>query len=88
MTHSQLQAALAIARSHEPLDITGLHFFEGFALKDYQPVTCTLQALAALVRWQCLGFDGSVDAENLDEITRVGRHRFRILDDDSGKAVA
>ncbi len=80
-----LDAALAIARSDRPLNMDDLSIFDGFGLADFKPVTCTIEALAMLVRWQCVCFDGSIDAENLLEIATVGRHRFTVL---SGKAVA
>ncbi len=80
-----LDAALAIARSDRPLNMDDLSIFDGFGLADFKPVTCTIEALAMLVRWQCVCFDGSIDAENLQEIATVGRHRFTVL---SGKAVA
>jgi hypothetical protein len=86
MRTQQLEAALTLARSSVRLNIDDLAQFDGFALPDFRPVTCTLEALAMLVRWQCVCFDGSVDSEALQEIATVGRHRFTVLD--SRKAVA
>jgi len=86
MKTQDLNKALAIARSDVPLNLADLSLFDGFALPSFRPVTCTVEALAMLVRWQCLCFDGSIDGEGLQEIATFGRHRFTVLD--SGKAVA
>jgi len=85
MKTRDLDEALAIARTDRPLALADLEIFDGFGLPDYRPVTCTLEALAMLVRWQCIRFDGSVDSEALQEIATLGRRRFTVL---AGKAVA
>ena len=79
MKTSDLDRALAIARSDRPLDVADLSLFDGFGLPDFRPVTCTLEALAMLIRWQCFRLDGSVDGEALQEIATHGRRRFHVL---------
>ena len=79
MTTTDLDRALALARSHVPLNMADTVIFDGFGLPDFQPVTCTVEALAALVRWQCVCFDGSIDAGALQEIAACGRRRFFVL---------
>ena len=85
MKATDLDMALAIARSDTALNVADLSLFDGFGLPGFRPVTCTVEALAMLVRWQCVCFDGSIDSEALQEIAECGRHRFTVL---SGKAVA
>lgn len=85
MKTTDLDRALAIARSDADLNLADIELFNGFALPDFRPVTCTIEALAVLVRWQCIRFDGSIDGEALQEIATVGRHRFTVL---TGKTVA
>ena len=85
MNASHLDRALTIARSDAALNIEDLSLFDGFGLPNFTPVTCTVEALALLVRWQCVCFDGSIDAAALQEIASCGRHRFTVL---TGKAVA
>jgi len=85
MKAQDLDTALAIARSDRPLNVADLSIFDGFGLPDFKPVTCTVEALAMLIRWQCFCLDGSVDAEALQEIATLGRHRFTVL---NGRAVA
>ena len=86
MKTADLDKALALARSGVSLNLADLSLFDGFALPGFQHVTCTVEALAMLVRWQCVCLDGSIDGEALQEIATFGRHRFTVLD--SGKAVA
>ena len=85
MKATDLDMALAIARSDTDLNVADLSLFDRFGLPGFRPVTCTVEALAMLVRWQCVCFDGSVDSEALQEIAECGRHRFTVL---SGKVVA
>ena len=86
MTTQQLSDAVALARSGAALNLDDLSLFDGFGLPDFRPVACTPEALAMLVRWQCVCFDGSIDQEALNEIATAGRHRFRIVGE--RKAVA
>ena len=67
MKTADLDRALALARSEAQLNMADLSIFDGFALPDFRPVTCTVEALAMLVRWQCVCFDGSIDAEALQD---------------------
>ena len=79
MKTTDLDKALAVARSDVPLNMADLALFDGFALPTFRPVTCTVEALAMLIRWQCICLDGSIDGEALQEIATVGRHRFTVL---------
>jgi hypothetical protein len=85
MKTSDLDTALVVARSDRPLNVADLSIFDGYGLPGFKPITCTLEALAMLVRWQCICFDGSIDSEALAEIADLGRHRFMVL---AGRAVA
>ncbi len=84
MTRHELSEALTLARSGADLNLDEIGIFDGFALRDFAPVVCTIEALAVLVRWQCICFDGSIDHDALNEIATVGRRRFQVV----GKAVA
>ena len=79
MKTSDLDKALALARSDAPLNVEDLSIFDGFGLPDFKPVTCTVEALAMLIRWQCFCLNGSIDSEALQEIATLGRHRFFVL---------
>ena len=84
MMRDQLSEALTLARSGAALSLDEITIFDGFALRDFAPLVCTVEALAVLVRWQCICFDGSVDHDALNEIATVGRRKFLVV----GKAVA
>ncbi len=84
MTRHELSEALTLARSGADLNLDEISIFDSFALRDFAPVVCTIEALAVLVRWQCICFDGSIDHDALNEIAIVGRRRFLVV----GKAVA
>ncbi len=84
MTRHELSEALTLARSGADLNLDEISLFDGFALRDFAPVVCTVEALAVLVRWQCICFDGSIDHDALNEIATVGRRKFGVV----GKAVA
>jgi hypothetical protein len=94
MTHKQLSEAVAVARSDADLNIEDLSIFDGYGLPDFQPVTCTIEALAILIRWDCMWFNGQIDQEALNQIAKLGRHRFHVCDAQAdpgvpeGKAVA
>ena len=79
MKTADLDRALAIARSGRPLNVADLSIFDGFGLPDFKPVTCTVEALAMLVRWQCVQLNGEINAEALQEIATYGRKRFLVL---------
>ena len=77
MTHAEMHVALRMARRGQT-DDPGL-LFDGFGLRDFKPVTCTLRHLAWLISWQCFCFNGSIDANALDEIAHFGRKRFLVI---------
>ncbi|MDY7107506.1 MAG: hypothetical protein SYC29_02615 [Planctomycetota bacterium] len=80
MTKNDLSEALALARSDATLPgPEELGIFDGYALPDFQPIDCTLELLAALLRWEVVTFSGGIDHEALNELSRCGRHRFRVL---------
>jgi len=78
MTARQLSEALTLARSGAALN-ADIDIFYGFGLPDFKPIVCTPEALAKLVRWQCVCLDGSIDHDALNEIATIGRHRFTVV---------
>lgn len=84
MTTNELSKAVALAQSkvHLPRYIGPLSVdcpFLGFILDDFQPVTCTIVDLAALVRHQCMNLDGTIDNVALQEIATAGKTKFTIV---------
>lgn len=81
MTIEQLQKAFAIAndRNVDLSNVDDTNLF-GFGLPTFAPVYTTLQAVAKVIRWQALQFNGQWNAEALNEVAQLGRKKFLILD--------
>ena len=62
MTKPELAKAFDIAKSDKEL-VDNLHLFNGFGLKDFQPVYCTLDDVAKIIRYQCQQMNGGWDME-------------------------
>ena len=82
MTKAELTKAKEIALStdvdlsHETRQID---IFNGFAMSDFKPVHVTVEMVAALIRWQALAFNGTLVADELNQIANLGRKRFLIV---------
>lgn len=82
MTKEEFKQAVELARDRQGylgFDDTNIHIFSGFCLKGFKPVHCTLADVADLIRWQAFKFNGEIDAQALDEIAEVGRHKFIVV---------
>jgi len=80
MTLQQFQAAFAIAKDFDRdlsnVDDSTLY---GYGLDDFKPVHTTLEAVAKIIRWQALQFNGEWNAEALNEVAELGRRNFLVL---------
>lgn len=86
MNAKQLSMAMEIAqdKTFKTINENGVHLvdtsiFDGFGLPDFEPVYCTLEQVAALIRWQCFRMNGSIDGDNLAEIAHAGKKRFIVV---------
>lgn len=79
MTKKELSKALKIAQSDLNLTAHETDIFMGFGSKDFKPVYCLLNQLAWLVRYQCVQFNGGVDADALSAIAIVGKTKFMVV---------
>lgn len=79
MKRSELSEAVKVARSDKDLSKVEISHFDGFGLFGFKPVHCTIDQLAALVRWQAIYLNGNIDAEALEEIATLGAKRFLIV---------
>lgn len=81
MTLKQFSSAQQLARTpQKEFQHERLARFDGFGLSSFQPVSVTLEDVAALIRYQCLQFNGEFSADALAEIQAAGRHKFVIAD--------
>lgn len=80
MNKAELSQALEIAQNNEDLsgETDQLDIFNGFALSNFKQITVSIHQLAALVRWQCVQMNNSIDTDALDEISRC-RHKFIVV---------
>ncbi|MFA7219020.1 MAG: hypothetical protein WC119_00645 [Synergistaceae bacterium] len=81
MKKSELSKALEIAKSDIKLDEQNASLvpFDGFGLKDFEPVYVTLNQIARLIRWQCICLDGSIDNDNFQDIAYAGKRKFMVI---------
>jgi hypothetical protein len=79
MTKDEFKAAVEMATSDRDLggiDTTPLH---GYGQGGFRAAGVTLEAVAALVRWQCCYLSGGLDAEELATIHRIFRRRVTVV---------
>jgi len=80
MNANEFKAAFAIATSNKDLTDVSFDHLYGYGLKDFEPVSTTLDAIAKVMRWQALYMNGTWDQEELDTIRIVGRKKFIVTD--------
>jgi hypothetical protein len=80
MTLEQFQAAFSIAKDLDR-DLTGVDdsTLYGYGLPGFKPVYTTLEAVAKIMRWQALQFNGQWNALELNDVGNIGREKFLIL---------
>ena len=79
MNKNELQEAFDLAKSDTDLTLHDFDVFFGFGLPDFEPVSCTIQQVARLIRWQCQYLNGQWDMEAFDEIRKHGRKKFLVF---------
>lgn len=78
MTKAEFNQAYKRAEERRDKPYTFTLEFDGFALPDFQPVVCTLDQLADLIRWQSFEFGGGIDASGLAGIW-LARRKFIVV---------
>ena len=80
MTLQEFQSAFSIAKDfNRDLSNVDDSILYGYGLPEFKPVYMTLEAVAKTIRWQALQFNGQWDAQELDEVARLGRKNFLVL---------
>lgn len=80
MTKQQFDRAYQLARSNADLTCVDQSHLYGFALPDFKPTFTTIEAVAALMRWQAYVWNGTWDSYALNEIRQYGRRLFLLSD--------
>ncbi len=80
MTKGQFIEARTIARYTE-IDLSNedLKPLEGYGIERKQRWVTTRQ-VAALIRWQAFGIEGTVNAEQIQQIWDIGKKDFQIME--------
>lgn len=78
MNKAEFNSAFQLAKNGGG-SFDNIDLFDGFGLKGFRPVCCTLAAMAGLIKWQALQFDGHWDSSAVDEIWEA-RRKFIIAD--------
>lgn len=71
MTRREFSQALTMAKSSQDLSVVDDSVLYGCGLPDFQPVVCTLEMVAKLLRWQCIMFNGEVDSQELENCSKI-----------------
>lgn len=82
MTKHELSQAYKLARSSAILPgylSEDLEAFHGYGLPGFQPIHCSIEHVAALIRGQCFCLDGSMDSVEFAELATLGRRLFQIV---------
>ena len=82
MNKPELTRALSMYESNPQtcIDNGDLGIFDGYGLPDFKPVNCRIVDVARLIGWQCQYIGGGLDMVELNELARLGRKRFNLLD--------
>jgi len=84
MTLKEFRTAFALAKDTN-IDLSINNAFDGYGLRDFQPITTTIESVAALIRWQAMYIGHpkdsgpTFDEQELDSIRQIGRHKFIIV---------
>lgn len=79
MTKDEFKAAFKIADSQEDLTNVDDSNLFGCGLPEYERTVTTLKAVAKLIRWQALRFNGAWNAEALGEVQKIAKTKFDIV---------
>jgi hypothetical protein len=76
MNIHDMNEAIRIAKSDADLDHLSISAFDGYAMKQFQPIECTIEQVAKLIRYQARYFNGDWDHRAIDEVVMF-RYKFK-----------
>lgn len=79
MNKQEFSEALKIAQSNVSLEHVDDSNLFGCGLESFQPVHCSKEQVAKLIRWQALYLNGNWDWEEIDTVAYIGRRKFLIV---------
>lgn len=79
MTKEEFKKAMEISREEDDMSEVDISVFQGYGLPGFGRIHVTLRQVAALIRWECLQFNGEYDGKKLNYVANTGRQRFQII---------
>lgn len=79
MTKAELKKALDVAMSRKDLGGISLDVFWRYGMHDFKPVHVTIDAVAALIRYQCITLDGGMDTIEFNALAETGKYKFIVV---------
>lgn len=76
MNIHDMNEAIRIAKSDADLNHLSIDDFEGYGRKEFQPIECTVEQVAKLIRYQAQYFNGDWDHRAIDEVVMF-RYKFK-----------
>ena len=76
MNIHDMNEAIHIAKSDADLDHLSISAFDGYGTKGFQPIECTIEQVAKLIRYQAQYMNGEWDHRAIDEVVMF-RNNFR-----------
>ena len=76
MNIHDMNEAILIAKSDADLDHLSISAFDGYAIKGFQAIECTVEQVAKLIRYQARYFNGDWDQRAIDEVVMF-RNKFK-----------
>ena len=76
MNIHDMNEAIRIAKSDADLDHLSISAFDGFGLKEFEPIECTIEQVAKLIRYQAQYMNGDWDHRAIDEVV-LFRNKFK-----------
>jgi len=80
MNKAEFQRAWEVANSDKDLSDVDDTILDGFGLRDFEPVTVTIEVVAKMLRWQCFYIFGVVDQEALTECRNHFRRKVTVVE--------
>jgi len=77
MTKAEFKQAVTIAQGNAEIK-ESINEFDGFGLKSFKAIPCTLNHVARLIRYQAIQLDGCFDLGELETIF-INRKKFQIV---------
>jgi len=80
MTKQQFARAVEIAKSEQDMDAVDFNNLIGYGLPEFKPTITTLRAVAKMIRYQTLQFNGEFDCFELSDLAAAAQRKFIVAE--------